>query len=252
MQPARCNEGRACPRWFVGTSGWQYRHWQGVFYPPGLKSAGWLSFYIRHFSTLELNVTFYRQVRSSTFQKWYEAVPEGFRFSVKMSRFITHIRRLDVDVDTLDKFFEGVRVLADKLGVVLIQLPPSLKFDPALLRQFFSRLDPGIRYTLEARNKTFLSDEVFDILRQSNIAWCVSETAGRYPYAEALTADFVYLRLHGRERLYASEYRDDELAGLADKIRSWGRDAFVYFDNDFEGFAPKNAAILRDLLAVPA
>jgi uncharacterized protein YecE (DUF72 family) len=200
---------------------------------------------------LELNVTFYRQVRSSTFQKWYEAVPEGFRFSVKMSRFITHIRRLDVDVDTLDKFFEGVRVLADKLGVVLIQLPPSLKFDPALLRQFFSRLDPDIRYTLEARNKTFLNEEAFDILRQSNIAWCVSETAGRYPYAEALTADFVYLRLHGREQLYSSNYRGDELAGLADKIRSWGRDAYVYFNNDFEGFAPKNAATLRDLLAVP-
>lgn len=109
-------------------------------------------------------------MRPSTFQKWYDAVPEGFRFSVKMPRFITHIRRLDVDVDTLDKFFERVRGLADKLGVVLIQLPPSLKFDPARLRQFFSRLDPDIRYTLEARNTTFVSDEVFDILRQSNIA----------------------------------------------------------------------------------
>lgn len=166
----KMQRGRAGPQWFVGTSGWQYRHWQGVFYPPELKSAEWLSFYIRHFTTLELNVTFYRQVRPSTFQKWYDAVPEGFRFSVKMPRFITHIRRLDVDVDTLDKFFERVRGLADKLGVVLIQLPPSLKFDPARLRQFFSRLDPDIRYTLEARNTTFVSDEVFDILRQSNIA----------------------------------------------------------------------------------
>lgn len=234
---------------YVGTSGWQYSHWRGVFYPEDLKSQDWLRFYTEHLNTLELNVTFYRQVRQSTFQKWYEATPPAFVFSVKMSRFITHIKRLRVEAESVERFCADVRVLKEKLGVILIQLPPSLKFDSTLMADFFALLDPALKYTIEARNKTFISDDFFAMLTDRNIAWCIAESAGRYPYSEAVTASFVYLRLHGRTELYASNYSDDELTVMAGKIRGWDRDTYVYFDNDFGGYAVRNALTLKHLLA---
>jgi len=166
-----------------------------------------------------------------------------------MSRYITHVRRLAVDLQPVKRFTDGVSVLSDRLGVVLIQLPPSLKFDQDLILAFFDLLDPRFRYTVEARNKTFVCDKFFQILSDRNMAWCISESAGRYPYSEAVTADFVYVRLHGREKLYASRYSDDELRDIAMKIRTWGKEAFIYFDNDFEGFAVLNAFTLQQMLS---
>lgn len=231
----------------IGTSGWNYKHWKGVFYPEGLRSQDWLQFYTGQFDTVELNVTFYRSVKPETFGKWRVAAPPGFLFSTKMSRYITHIKRLGMEQESMARFFESVSVLADKLGIVLIQLPPSLKFDDALLANFFDALDPRFRYTVEARNQTFIDDRFFSLLHDRNIAWCISDTAGRYPYHETVTADFTYLRLHGSEKLYASSYSDDELRAISDKIRAWGKDAYIYFDNDFGGFAPKNARSLKEL-----
>lgn len=132
------------PQVHVGTSGWQYRHWKGVFYPPGLASPRWLSFYVSRFKTLELNVTFYRQVDPKTYEKWRDSVPADFLFSAKMSRYITHIRRLATDADTVKRFTDGVTCLADRLGVVLIQLPPSLKFDKDVVLAFFDLLNPRL------------------------------------------------------------------------------------------------------------
>jgi uncharacterized protein YecE (DUF72 family) len=232
----------------VGCSGWNYKHWKGVFYPEELKQKDWLAFYGSRFDTLELNVTFYGQPAEATFEKWYATVPDRFFFSVKMSRFITHTRRLNVERESIERFFAGVSVLAGKLGVVLIQLPPTLPFDAGLVADFFSVLDPAFRYTVEARHESFAGEPFFALLRQHNISWCVSETAGRYPYNEALTADFVYVRLHGREKLYASSYSDDELRAWKEKIESWGRETYVYFDNDFAGYAPANAATLKAML----
>jgi uncharacterized protein YecE (DUF72 family) len=237
------------PSFFVGTSGWQYSHWKGIFYPENLKTKDWLRFYTEHLDTLELNVTFYRQVRQSTFQKWYDEVPSGFLFSVKMSRFITHLKRLRVEAESINRFLEDVRVLKEKLGVILIQLPPSLKFDRPLMADFFALLDPALRYTIEARNKSFIDDDFFSMLREQHISWCIAESAGRYPYDEAVTASFVYLRLHGRTELYASSYSDDELKVICNKIHGWDRDTYVYFDNDFGGYAVGNAVTLKQLLA---
>ena len=232
----------------VGCSGWNYNHWQGVFYPEGLKRKEWLAFYGRRFDTLELNVTFYGQPGKATFEKWYATVPDRFFFSVKMSRFITHTRRLEIGPESIERFSTGVSILAGKLGIVLIQLPPSLPFDEGLVAGFFSVLDPAFRYTVEARHESFAGEPFFALLRRHNIAWCISETAGRYPYSEALTADFVYVRLHGKEKLYASSYGDDELRAWKEKIESWGRETYVYFDNDFAGYAPTNAATLKAML----
>ncbi len=236
-------------RFHIGTSGWQYSHWKGIFYPGELKSKDWLRFYAQHLNTLELNVTFYRQVRRSTFQTWYDTVPAHFLFSVKMSRFITHIKRLRVEKESVTRFLDDVDVLKDKLGVILIQLPPSLKYDPALVADFFELLDPTFRYTVEVRNKSFISDGFFSQLHDRDIAWCIAESAGRYPYHEAVTASFIYLRLHGRTELYASSYSDEELYELTAKMRKWSRDVYVYFDNDFSGYAVKNAMTLQGMLA---
>jgi uncharacterized protein YecE (DUF72 family) len=232
----------------VGTSGWNYRHWRGPFYPEALKSREWLAFYARNFETLELNATFYREARAETFERWRETVPPRFSFSVKMSRFITHIKRLNVERASVERFLGNVSVLAGKLGIILIQLPPSLRFDSALVGDFFALLDPAFRYAVEVRNETFVEDRFFSMLMERGMAWCISETAGRYPYSEAITADFVYMRLHGRERLYSSSYGDDQLRDIAEKVLAWGREAFVYFDNDFMGYAPLNALTLKAML----
>ncbi len=233
----------------VGTSGWNYAHWRGVFYPQGMGAGDWLAFYGQRLDTIELNVTFYRQVKSETYMKWYDTVPEGFLFSAKMSRFVTHIKRLRADGESVSRFLNAMSILAEKTGVVLIQLPPSLKFDPVLAGDFFALLDPHFRYAVEARHQSYVSDTFFEMLRKEGIAWCISETAGRFPYREEVTADFVYLRLHGRQALYVSSYTEDELAALRDKLLAWGKEAFVYFDNDFSGFAAQNALTLRAMVA---
>ncbi len=236
------------PSYRIGTSGWNYKHWKERFYPPGLKSADWLRFYAGHFDTVELNVTFYRGVRAATFEKWARTVPDGFLFSLKLSRFITHLKRLNVDRESIDRFIADARPLGEKLGIVLIQLPPSLKYDGDLLARFFSLLDPGVRYAIEPRNPTFLDERFFRQLRELNIAWCISSSAGRYPYLEAATADFVYLRLHGGTKLYGSEYGEDEIRGMAAMLRRLGKNGFVYFNNDANAFAVKNAGQLKALL----
>ena len=234
----------------IGCSGWNYRYWKGPFYPESVKQKEWLAFYARKFDTLELNVTFYGQPAKATFERWYATVPDRFFFSVKMSRFITHTMRLEVRPESIMRFSEGVSLLADKLGIVLIQLPPTLHFDAGVMKKFFSLLDPTFRYTVEARHESFVGEPFFKLLRRNNIAWCISETGGRYPYSEAVTADFVYVRLHGRQELYASRYTDDELRAWKKKIESWGRETYVYFDNDFAGYAPMNALTLRTMLGV--
>jgi uncharacterized protein YecE (DUF72 family) len=236
----------------IGTSGWNFPHWKGPFYPPTLKPPDWLSFYSQRFDTLELNVTFYRQPKVDVFRKWRDTVSPGFLFSMKMSRFITHIKRLKVDASSMERFFEGAAALGDALGVILIQTPPTLEFEEERMENFFSLLDSRFRYTVEARHHSFVNDGFFSLLKEKNIAWCISESGGHYPSAEAVTADFVYLRLHGRENLYTSSYTDDELAGIKEKLIGWGKESFVYFDNDVSGFAPKNAATLKGMMETSA
>jgi uncharacterized protein YecE (DUF72 family) len=215
-----------------------------------MKPAGQLHFYSHRLDTLELNVTFYRQVRDATFRKWCEIVPEGFLFSVKMSRFITHVKRLKVEDESIHKFLSGAAALGIKLGVILIQLPPTMRYDEPLLRDFLGRLDSAYRYTVEARNKSFVCDEFFTLLQERGIAWCIADSAGRFPYCEEITAEFIYIRLHGSDLLYASNYRDTELLAWKDKITVWDKEAFVYFDNDFQGYAAKNALTLKSMLDV--
>ncbi|MCX7771164.1 MAG: DUF72 domain-containing protein [Proteobacteria bacterium] len=235
-------------KFHIGTSGWQYWHWKGIFYPENLSSSKFFDFYTKFFDTTEINATFYRDVRDSTFVKWFIGSPEKFIYSVKLNRTITHYKRLKVDNTTIENYLKKISLLKEKLGVILIQLPPSLKYDRGVVEDFISVLDKNFRYTIEVRNRSFISDNFFEILSKNNIAFCIADSAGRYPYYEAITADFIYLRLHGHESLYASKYTEEQLKGYAEKISKWDKETFVYFDNDFSGYAVTNALFLKKLL----
>jgi uncharacterized protein YecE (DUF72 family) len=234
----------------VGTSGWNYAHWRDVFYPDNIPKSRWLEFYTENFDTVELNATFYRQPRNETFKNWYKRTPEGFLWSVKVSKFITHTKRLKDCEDALVRFYDGVLNLKEKLGPILIQLPPGLVFERDLFKSFCSLLNSSLKHTIEVRNKTWLCDDAFEIMRKHNIAFCISDTAGRYPYHEEVTADFIYIRLHGSKKLYASEYTEDEIRQWASKIGSWNMETYIYFDNDFNGYAVKNAFQLKQELNI--
>jgi uncharacterized protein YecE (DUF72 family) len=158
------------------------------------------------FDTVELNASFYRSVREEVYEGWYRRTPPGFLWSVKANRFITHVRRLRDAGESLGLFLGPLAKLGEKLGPVLLQLPPGLEFDPVAAEAFFRLLPPGMRFALEARHGTWTDDEALGLMRRYGIAWCISDTAGRYPFLETATAGFVYVRLHGSRELYASDY----------------------------------------------
>jgi uncharacterized protein YecE (DUF72 family) len=232
----------------VGTSGWTYPHWQGVFYPPDRPKSRWLEYYAQHFDTVELNATFYRLPKPKVFENWHNRTPDGFLWSVKASKYITHTKRLKEPREPLERLYTTASGLGDKLAVVLFQLPPNLAFHEERFKQFCGFLNPNLRHALEVRHPSWITDNVLDLLRQYNVALCIADTAGRYPFHEVVTADFVYIRLHGSRKLYASNYSEEELQAWAEKIKAWGKDTFVYFDNDFEGRAVKNAQRLKEIL----
>jgi uncharacterized protein YecE (DUF72 family) len=232
----------------IGTSGWTYKHWEGLFYPVKWPKSKWLEYYIKHFDTVELNATFYRLPNRTTFANWKSRTPDKFLWSVKGSKFITHIKKLEKPAESLERFYAAATGLGAKLGVILFQLPPSLAFDENVFMDFCMSLDPNARHALEVRHPSWINDQVFSILKEFNIALCMADTAGRYPFCEEITADFVYIRLHGSQQLYASQYLEEELRTWAQKVNVWNRDAFIYFDNDFEGHAVKNAKKLKELL----
>lgn len=233
----------------IGTSGWTYPHWKVVFYPEELPSSRWLDFYTKQFDTVELNASFYRQPTHTTFENWKNKTPSGFVWSVKANRYITHLKKLRNVKDSLKRFYEAASGLDGKLGVILFQLPPSFRSDRDVFAEFITLLPPTYRVAFEFRHASWLCKEIYELLRENNAAFCISDTAGRYPYAEELTADFVYLRLHGSRILYGSDYSEDELSAWAVKIRNWGKSAYVYFDNDYMGYAVQNALRLKEILS---
>ena len=234
----------------IGTSGWTYQHWQGIFYPDKWPKSRWLEYYFRYFDTVELNATFYRLPKPMTFENWKSRTPDNFVWSVKSSKFITHIKRLEDPADPLGRLYGAVAGFGEKLGVILFQLPPSLVFDERIFRNFCESLDPRARHALEVRHPSWVNDQVFGILREFNVALCIADTAGRYPFCEEMTADFAYIRLHGSQKLYTSQYGEEELQAWAEKVDLWGKDAFIYFDNDYEGHAVNNAKRLKEILGI--
>lgn len=283
----------------IGISGWRYAPWRRVFYPPDLPQRAELAFAAGMFRSIELNGSFYSLQSPASWRAWRDAVPEGFVFAIKGPRFVTHMKRLqDVERPLANFFASGVLALDAHLGPFLWQLPPTLRFDPALLETFLALLptttsgalafartrevarmrgrsalprlaDRPIRHALEVRHPSFQNAECIALLRARGIGLVVSDSAGRYPMTEDVTADFVYIRLHGDTELYTSGYGDAALDRWARRIARWhaggeprdaarsapraakaaaGRDVYCYFDNDAKVHAPFDARALMTRL----
>jgi uncharacterized protein YecE (DUF72 family) len=284
----------------IGISGWRYKGWRGKFYPKELPQRRELEFASGAFNSVEINGSFYSLQLPSSYERWYCNTPAGFVFSVKGARFITHMKKLrEVKVPLANFFASGVLALREKLGPILWQLPPNLGWDKKRLTEFLAllprttgdavnlarkhddklkarawmRIDPAaagrpVRYALEVRHPSFMTPEFFAFLREHNVAFVFADTAGKWPYTEDLTADLIYIRLHGAEQLYVSAYSDTALDWWAARIKNWrvgkqppdarlvsqvkgdneSRDVFVYFDNDAKVHAPFDAIRLAKRL----
>ena len=232
----------------IGTSGWHYKHWLNGFYPAGLPSGKMFPWYTRHFNTVEVNNTFYRLPTEDALVHWRQTAPPGFLFSVKASRFITHMKRLLDPEGSVEKFFSRVELLGKTLGPILFQLPPKFRIDLARLEKFLEVLPTKHMYAFEFRDATWGAPPVYKLLRRYNAAFCIHDWQGVSSPLE-LTADFVYIRFHGPTGSYSGSYSLEFLAKWADEIRQWsGRQIFVYFNNDVGGHAVTNAITLRSLL----
>ncbi|WP_416203186.1 DUF72 domain-containing protein [Xanthomonas euvesicatoria] len=285
----------------IGISGWRYARWRGTFYPAGLAQRRELEYAAGCFPSVEINGSFYSLQRPDSFQRWHDETPEDFVFSVKGPRFITHMKRLRDCEQALANFFaSGILRLGAKLGPVLWQLPPTLRFDAELLDAFLGSLprdseaalararkrdtalmqgrsalaidrNRPIRHALEVRHDSFCDPACMRLLRRHNVAVVVADTAGKFPYLEDVSADFVYVRLHGDAQLYASGYSDTALDRWAARIAAWAggaepddaarvgararkramRDVYCYFDNDMKVHAPFDARGLMQRLQLP-
>ncbi len=282
----------------IGISGWTYPPWRGVFFPKDLPQRCELEFASRQVNSIEINGSFYSLQRPSSYRAWYQATPPDFVFAVKGGRYITHMKRLqDVRTPLANFFASGVLCLREKLGPFLWQLPPNFRFERDRLARFFDLLprdtaaaatlarkhdarlkgrasvtaerNRPLRHALEIRHPSFETEAFVQLLRTHDIALVIADTAGKWPFLEDVTSDFVYVRLHGDEELYVSGYTEAALAEWARKIRSWakgltpvrtrclasrspaakaGRDVFVYFDNDVKVHAPFDAMSLAHRL----
>jgi uncharacterized protein YecE (DUF72 family) len=249
---------------FIGTSGWVYGHWDGIFYPEDLPSKDRLKYFSKHFKTSEVNCSFYHLPRLSTYQNWYLLTPEDFLFAVKANRFITHIKRLKGVKEVWKTFIENALNLKEKLGPILFQLPPSFRVNETEIKRLedFLKLiaknpkrkhsasyEAGrLHYAFEFRHQSWSDKKVYDLLKKYKVAWVIADSPS-YPKTEAITCDFVYIRMHGSKVLFTSNYTKKELEGLAQKIKKWLKnyDVYVYFNNDAMGYAVKNAKELIKL-----
>lgn len=229
----------------IGTSGWNYDHWRQVFYPRGLKQSRWLRYYSSRFRTVEVNATFYRLPRPEYVERWRDTVPPDFVFAVKGSRFITHIKRLSDCGEPLERFMDTISGLDAKLGPILWQLPPRMKRDDERLAAFAASLTGKGRHTFEFRHPSWFCEDVYRILEDAGAALCIPDHPG-LPQALVLTAGWTYIRLHysGRYGLY-SKPSIAKWARIISEFSESGCDVYLYFNNDMQGYAIRNAEQLQ-------
>jgi uncharacterized protein YecE (DUF72 family) len=280
----------------IGISGWRYEPWRGTFYPKDLKQDDELKFASSHFNSIEINGSFYSLQKPQYYQRWYEETPKDFVFAAKGARYITHMKRLrDVEAPVANFFASGILCLKEKIGPILWQFPPNFKCDVEKFESFFkllpndtkaaaklaSRHDEKVkdawtktdknrplRHAVEIRHESFRDEKFVRLLRKYGIAIVVADTAGKWPLMEDLTADFVYIRLHGDEEIYVSGYTPAAIRHWAGRVAAWregkqppdarcvletsrkakSRDVYVYFDNDVKVRAPRDAMMLAKIL----
>ena len=236
----------------IGTSGWTYGSWAGPFYPSGVPRRRWLEFYAEHLGTVELNASHYRWPRDTAFQGWHDRLPSGFEMTVKAPRALTHARRLHAPERWSEIIERGFRLLGDRAGPLLLQLPPTMERDDARLEYALDHLPSSLRRAVEFRHPSWLQDSVFGILERHRTAYVVMSGA-KLPCVLRATTDHVYVRWHGPspEHLYAGSYSEDDLRWWADRLLEWegaGHRVYGYFNNDQFGYAVANAMRLRAIL----
>ena len=239
----------------VGTSGWSYDHWTDVLYPSGLSVSKRLARYVEEFETVELNASFYRWPKDTTFTGWRQRLPEGFTMAVKAHRGLTHFRRLQSPEQWVERFERCWRALGDRREALLVQVHPDLERDDARLEHFLAVMPDWIPVAMELRHSSWDDPAVYAILERHGAAYVVMSGATVGTIARA-TADLVYVRMHGpsQDSMYHGSYPDDELKTWADRVQKWeaeGRRVLVYFNNDLDGHAIRNARKLKELLATP-
>lgn len=235
----------------IGTSGWHYKHWIGPFYPPKTPASKMLDYYAQRFDTVELNHTFYKLPTEAALEAWRSGTPENFRFALKGSRFLTHMKKLTDTGRGIDRFFDCARILGAKLGPVVFQLPPNWPVNAGRLENFLKALPRGPRYAFEFRDASWNDPAIFSLLRRYGAAYCIFELAG-YQSPLEITADFTYIRLHGPGGKYQGSYSDAALRAWARRLHEWDvRRSYVYFDNDQAGYAAENALRPKRLLSTP-
>lgn len=228
---------------YIGTSGWSYKHWEGPLYPPGLPQNERLAFFSKHFSTVEINNSFYCLPKKETFVKWRTTVARDFIFAVKASRFITHVKKLNDVEEPVKKFLENAKELESKLGPILFQFPPRWKLNLTRLSQLFEILPPILEYTFEFRHPSWFCEDIYQLLIKNKAALCLADSP-HWPCKLKITTDFTFIRMHGGKMLYGSNYSSQELKSWARKIKNYtekGIKTYVYFNNDAYGYAIKNA-----------
>jgi len=233
----------------IGTSGWSYAHWTEKFYPAGLKNKRWLNYYSGQFKTVEINSSFYHLPTPQTFKGWKESTAADFLFSVKASRYITHVKKLKDCREAFNRLLTAARELGEKLGPFLFQLPPNMGKNEGRLEEFLKILPVKYKFAFEFRNESWLTDDIYCLLKDAGCAFVISSSPG-FPHREEITADFCYIRMHGPSNLYSSSYSNDELKKFASMIKKNLKkniENYVYFNNDARGYAVENA---RTLLAM--
>lgn len=232
----------------VGCSGWYYWHWKGAVYPADLPTSRWFEHYQRALDTVELNAPFYHWPRPATVQKWARQARPGFQYSVKVNRRITHLKRFSGTRALIREFCEFGDVLGEHMGCFLFQLPPSFYYTAARLNSVVTQLDPGRRNAVEFRHRSWWNEDVFKAFREAGLIFC-SVSAPRLPDDVVHTVDAIYVRFHGAKQWYRYDYSEEELEAWAKRIRaSHGKEIWVYFNNDFQGCAFRNARNLSHLL----
>jgi uncharacterized protein YecE (DUF72 family) len=234
----------------IGTSGWYYNHWLGRFYPEDLPKAKWFEYYAQHFDTVEINNTFYHQPKPESVKRWYKLAGENFIYTVKANRYITHIKRLkDVSAEH-KRFLKNARLLKEKLGPILYQLPPGLHQDIERLQAFLKLLPKKQLAVFEFRHESWYQDDTYDLLRNYRTAFCIHDMPGKKS-PRIVTADSVYIRFHGTIGRYSGNYAKSTLQDWARWVKANLDEVcsvYAYFNNDYNAYAVNNAKTLRELL----
>ncbi|HEU4469518.1 MAG TPA: DUF72 domain-containing protein [Flavisolibacter sp.] len=239
---------------YIGTSGWSYKHWKELYYPSRLPSTRWLKHYSEEFGTTEINGSFYKLPSVETVMTWVGQVPDDFIFCPKMSRYLTHMKKLMDPEEPLERFFSVFGHMRHMMGPVLVQLPPVLGFDYERAEALYRLMRKSYRsyqFVIEVRHNSWLDDDSLNLMAKYEIGLVISQSADHFPYSEMVTAKNVYIRFHGPGELYASAYSEELLSGYAKKIGNWIKDGHVvwaYFNNDMNGYAVEDARRLKLIL----